>query len=252
MSPDEINSFMRRLVDNYVAIDEVEVEEERDTVLIFEHSKISSIKTNSKNKILAYLDQLIQKHDGHKNHSILYVLNAVKEYYIRSESLAPPKIKDIIESYVKLAIDTADVRKINVELKTDFYTYRKNKTRLGIAIDKTIIPAGKRAKAGFGRNFKMDIRFAGIKVVEGEWIDLVSFASSVWWSSKNAAKHGYDDRTGIIWFDGEADGNKWIFPNALEIIAGDPIKIDAVIITDAFSKMFKRLELDKKIHTIIK
>lgn len=171
----------------------------------------------------------------------------------------------IRELYIEQVQDKEEfVRKVaNAKLPIRFYTYRISeihgrpttyKTRIGIAIDKTVLPATKRASAGYGQNFKMDKKFINVKLIHGdELIDISSFVKNgVYWSAENAALHGFDSKTGIIWFDGSPTGeNAWEFPNGLIIGNNSDIIVNVICAPDAFSKMYQRFDLNGKMREIV-
>lgn len=169
----------------------------------------------------------------------------------------------IRELYIEFAKDEEDfVRKIsNATLPLKFYTYRISeihdrpttyKTRIGIVIDKTVLPETKRASAGYGQNFKMDKRFISVHLA-AENIDLTPFVKSgVYWSPENAALHNFDNKTGIIWFDGVAiEDNVWKFPNGFVVENNSDTVVSAICAPDSFSKMFQRFDLNGKMREIV-
>lgn len=171
----------------------------------------------------------------------------------------------IRELYVEFVQDKEEfVRKVvDAKLPLRFYTYRISeihgrpttyKTRIGIAIDKTVLPATKRASAGYGQNFKMDKRFISIQLTHKDGaIDLTPFVKNgVYWSSENAALHGFDSKTGIIWFDGSATKHDtWKFPNGLVIRNNSDTIVNVVCAPDSFSKMYQRFDLNGKMREIV-
>lgn len=171
----------------------------------------------------------------------------------------------IRELYIEQVQDKEEfVRKIaDVKLPLRFYTYRISeihgrpttyKKRIGIAIDKSVLPATKRASAGYGQNFKMDKKFISIKIASEEGpIDISQFVKSgVYWSSENAELHGFDNKTGIIWFDGSATGeNTWRFPNGFTVGNNSDTIVNVICAPDAFSKMYQRFDLNGKMRKIV-
>lgn len=168
----------------------------------------------------------------------------------------------IRELYIDLVQDKEEfVRKVkDAKLPLRFYTHRISemydrpttyKTRIGIAIDKTVLPATKRAAAGYSNLFKMDNKFISVKLLDGT--DLTPFVKSgVYWSPKNAALHGFDNKTGIIWFEGEDLGNNtWKFPNGLIVENNLDAIVNVICTPDAFVKMYQRFDLNGKMREIV-
>jgi len=171
----------------------------------------------------------------------------------------------IRELYIEFTQDRPDlVRKIvNAKLPLRFYTYRISeihnrpttyKTRIGVALDKSVLPATARSGAGYGQNFKTDKKFIDIKLVhKNELIDISSFVKNgVYWSMENASIHGFDNKTGIIWFDGVDQGNNvWKFQNGLTVENNSDIIANITCVPDAFSKMYQRFDLNGKMRKIV-
>lgn len=171
----------------------------------------------------------------------------------------------IREIYIELVQDREElVRKItNAKLPMRFYTYRISeiydrpttyKKRIGVAIDKTVLPATKRASAGYGQNFKMDKKFISIKLIQdGNTIDISKFVKNgVYWSTENAELHGFDNKTGIIWFDGSAvTENIWEFPDGTTVVDNSDTIVDVICAPDSFSKMYQRFDLNGKMREIV-
>lgn len=166
----------------------------------------------------------------------------------------------IREIYVELACEEENlVRKVNANLPLRFYTYRISKIhgrqttyrkRIGIAIDKTVLPATKRSMAGYGQNFKMDKKFIKIRFKD---FDLAPYVKGgAYWMPENAVLHGFDNKTGIIWFEGkEVEDQKWMFPNDLIVEENTNVCVDLICTTDAFSKMFQRFDFSKKLKDLV-
>ncbi len=166
----------------------------------------------------------------------------------------------IRQIYIELAQDDESlVRKVNANLPLRFYTYRISKIhgrpttyrkRIGIAIDRSVLPATKRAMAGYGQNFKMDTKFMNIQL---NGIDLTPYVKGgSYWSPENAILHGFDNKTGIIWFEGEeVEDGKWKFPNDIIVTDNSDTLVDLICTADAFSKMFQRFDLNKKLQDIV-
>lgn len=170
----------------------------------------------------------------------------------------------IRELYIDLVQDKEEfVRKVsNAKLPLRFYTYRISeihgrpttyKKRIGIAIDQTVLPATKRASAGYGQNFKMDKKFISIHIDGENKVDISQFVKNgVYWSAENAALHGFDNKTGIIWFDGSPTGeDKWTFPNGLAVENNSDTIVNVICAPDAFSKMYQRFDLNGKMREIV-
>lgn len=196
-------------------------------------------------------------------------VNLQNKLYDNNIGWIPQKnIHDYIRhNYIELARKKTDIGLIreikNAELPISFYTYRiddffgkkKNyKKRIGIVIDKTVLSSTNKALAGYSKNFKMDKKFIGIKLVtKTNIINLSQFVKSgMYWSPENALSHGFDDRVGIIWFNGKAiSKNKWKFPNGLVIDGDITVIVNCICTSDLFAKMFKRFNFDDKMRQIV-
>jgi hypothetical protein len=331
MSFDDINSFMKRLVEHYVI--EVnkeifEVQEDIDTVIAFEHYDISKysnsinndvfVKTESPcadKKNITYLSQLnsakikipYERIFGQLNKQFLtpkkqksYLALAIKSYFLEEYNkdielliknfhfssldiqymrnfdnylldaqlqcnlqkipyrigwVVSDKIKDCIrERYVDIAkTNERYMRKIIAKLPLCFYVYRKSndnkKMRIGIAIDVVALPATKYLAAGFSRNSKIDTKFISLMCNNEDLTPFIKYIS--YWSPENAKIHGFDGRTGIIWFEGKKSGEQWEFPNGMRIDHKSIVLVKAFCIPDSFFKMYQRLDINNKIQNII-
>ncbi len=262
MSPSDINSFMRRLIEHYEAEDALEVLEEKDSVVVFEtNTKLSKIRIdNIKLPILRKIPyEYIVKYfrNYFKNYTIKtkYIELAINKYFKSECSITKEWMPDKrAKKYVMdICLDLMDadggMSKINnIKLPIRLYTYRINKKRMGIAVDKNVLETD----IGYSPNFKMakvQIKY----VSNNKQYDLTSFVrNSGYWTPKNAKKHGFDNRTGVIWFNGKlVDENRWQLPNGIIINNDSDIYASFIYATDAFSKMFQRFDFDSKIKQLI-
>lgn len=169
----------------------------------------------------------------------------------------------IREIYIEIAqTEDEQIRKINnAKLPIRFYTYRIDKLhdrisykkRIGIAIDKSVLPATPRATAGYGQNFKMDTKFLQVQLVGDKYLDLSTYVKSAgYWFQENASLHNFDNKTGIIWFDGtEIDKNQWQFPDGVVIDDKSDAIVSTICTSDAFSKMFQRFDFNNKLRELV-
>lgn len=168
------------------------------------------------------------------------------------------------ELYIDLVQDREDlIRKVtDAKLPMRFYTYRIDgmhgrsihKKRIGIVLDKMVLPATKRASAGYGPNFKMDKKFISVKLMHNnETTELTPFVKNgVYWSPENASLHNFDNKTGIIWFDGKCiDEKRWEFPSGLVLEDNTDVIVNAICAPDSFSKMFQRFDFNGKMREIV-
>lgn len=171
-------------------------------------------------------------------------------------------IKNINNRISEIYIDLAKNNKIgirsiqNVMLPLCFYTYRveqhnKNKLKAGIAIDRRALSNGNMMVSGFSKNFNMYKKFINIKM-ENNNVDITSFIKKIsYWSPKNAERHGFDKKTGVIWFNGDYVNNKWKLPNDMLIENNTNVNVSGYYTDDAFSKMLQRFNFNNKIDEII-
>ena len=273
MGADEINSFMIRLLE-YDRADILETEEEsispaKDLIdwSIANSKRIDGIETIEvvPEKIMHSINKYFSG-ARLKNKYNEWLYDAIKVYFSSNGDLniARPMgamKNEIYEVFLGHMLNNKKyIRKIdNIKLPIVLYTYRtdrktKRRNRLGIAIDKFALPATKSSSAGYGRNFKVDLRSVDIKLnINNKKIDLSKFISGIgYWSPGNAALHGFDDRTGIIWFTGTQVGdNMWRFPDGIIIKCGAYAIINAIIGSDALSKMLQRSNINKRIQDAI-
>lgn len=273
--------------------DVLEVKEESDSIIVFETSKILSKHKNNKipfDKLLALTNVKITN----KNSPLFYFISAIRKYfeseyirlapkdinfknYLSNKEFqnqlyykAPIKIgwqqdKNLKDKIHKFFVDLANKDNVvigrikNIKLPMRFYTYRindisKNKKRIGIALDKNILPTNKNFLPGFGPNFKISTDHTRIDLInDSTAISLTEFIKNCgYWTSKNASIDGFDDRTAIIWFDGsDISNNQWKFPNGLIITNESNCIISMLYTSDGFTKMYQRFNINDKINKII-
>ena len=246
----EINSFMQRFVDHYVTEErnEIEVNEEIDSIVVLErNSSLSKTDLSKRNtQLLNEIDKWIPQTPNQA-----YLFAAVKKY-IEQHGRHIIDIDCIRDIYADL--DPNSIRRVSAELPLRLYTYRiadgKSMVRMGIALDHTVLPAFKHSKPGFGRNFRLDKRFISVQV-SGK--DLTAYVKSAgFWQPRNAKLHGFDGRTGIIWFDGAKVSDSWRFPNGFVVECGLQASVNAVYSTDAFAKMVRRSKLLLRLDELIR
>lgn len=283
---EEINSFMKRLVGDYDNNDILEVNEEIDTVLVFEKNTLyNKIHKNNNfivpfNIIFNYLCHDVKNHLlflSIKEYFEICYLNCInkitneddKKYIINfAQYLENQDIQNIVSDkykigwekendiekkimsiYVKTNKDSSRlIKKLNdKQLILDFYTYRNDNKRLGAAIDYNVL-SSETNKGGFGRNFRMYKQFTKIELLKNK-VDIAPHIKNiVYWHAKNAHKHGFDNNTGIIWFYGKEKNGAWQLSSDIIINAGTPAIINTYYTTDGFIKMFNRIKINKKIE----
>lgn len=172
--------------------------------------------------------------------------------------------REITQLYINIIGEShGHIRQVNdATLPLKFYTYfsnnkvnkqNKKKTRIGIAIDKEVLPATRSSKPGYGQNFRTDNNNVSVVITHnGQETDVSKYVKNVaYWSPKNSSLHGFDNRTGIIWFEGNADNNVWNFPDGVSIIEGSFAKINMVSTGEGYSKMMLRADFNGKIKDIL-
>jgi hypothetical protein len=257
MGISDINLFMKRLIARYEVEEAVEINEDRDEVVVFERHNAISKRTIKLPylRIVSYFAEYF-KNAGQKTK---YIALAVDEYFkaaCKNEKDWTPNKKaknQIRKICLKLMRDDECIRKVDdVKLPMRFYTYRGNKKRIGIAIDKNTLTATIKAAAGYGRNYNMNDVVVKLDHKKKTDSDLIQFIKNAcYWSPKNAIQHGFDDKTGIIWFDGkQVDENKWQFPNGVVVEENQQVRVSFICATDAFSKMFQRFDFNKRIQEL--
>jgi hypothetical protein len=100
----------------------------------------------------------------------------------------------------------------------------------------------------------MDKKFIDVQLIQGDGrIDLSPFVkNAVYWSSENAALHGFDNKTGIIWFEGSpVEDDTWKFPNGFTIGNNSDTIVNVICAPDSFSKMYQRFDLNGKMREIV-
>jgi hypothetical protein len=281
----DVNSFMKRLIDHYEVENTIEVDEDIDSIVVFEANR-SLLHTNKNvltaanlgvksNSIKIFYERAMDYFNAYfancKNDKSTQCLAIAINKYLEEEcsnkKICWPLKKSTKERIFELYVANSDVndryiRKIdNSVLPVHFYTYRVNihngilhKTRLGVAIDNSVLPLTHRATAGYGQNFKMMVKSIFVKLIHKDRRrDISLFVKNAgYWAPENAALHNFGDKTGIIWFQGKQINNdQWQFPDGT--IIGDNLyaNVSVICISDAFLKMFQRFDFGSKIHEIV-
>lgn len=162
--------------------------------------------------------------------------------------------KEMTRIYLDMVGDNHEhARKVDTVLIAKNYTYfvnnkrdGKTKKRMGIALDKKVYFATKTAAAGYGQNFRTDKENAQLLLLKGEaGIDISEHIKSIsYWSPKNAALDGFDDRTGIIWLEGEVINDVWVLPGGQSITEGDLVKVKLLTTGEGFARMILRVDVN--------
>jgi len=250
-------------------------QEEIDSITVFENSNFTLLSkiidhasppiktTNLKSEILIdnvanYMDEHFGQTPSAPN---LYLFMAIKKYLQNEKDAGVTSFnynKYTKDNIIKICFEIIKdnnkyTRKIiDEKLPICFYTYRQNKKRIGVAIDKNVLPATQHANAGFGRNFKTYNDYVKIDLLDDNRIDLTTFVKDiVFWSSKNSKLHGFDKKTGIVWFNGASVDDCWVLPNGFKIKDNSMALVNIICASDAFSKMIHRFHIDALIDKMI-
>lgn len=240
LSVAEINSFMKRLV--FHAAEILEVKEDIDAVLVYENAII--VKQISKQFVYDYFDRYFVNKNG-KNNKLLYA--AIKKYLLTFDDFfyfekAQERLYNICAE-----LTNKHFIKINKVLPICLYTYKKDFKQFGIVLDRMALLSSKNKSIGYSKNYKpYEI------CVLVDHTDISRFIKKcVYWTQKNANKHGFNKNTGIIWLNGKQHGNEWHFPDGTICnINGSFALVKASITTDAFDKMLYRFNFVKRLKEI--
>lgn len=160
--------------------------------------------------------------------------------------------KHIHEIFIKYAKhDNRHVKKIyEFILPAKLYTYRLNnkKMRMGIAFDKKVL----RNNVGYGHNFKISLSSINIKDLN----NTINFSSCIrnacYWKAQNAKIYNFDNKTGIIWFNGrQLNDRQWLMPNNHTVENNTVMSVSFLYTTDAYAKLLQRMQFNKKMRNII-
>ncbi len=198
---------------------------------------IKILNTNNKNvKFLCYAvnKYFLEEYNSNAKNQIKYIVEKIREYFIEYAKNQSELIKIIN----------------NIEMPIKSYIYRDGK--LGITINKLGIPLYDNCiPGGYSKNIKIDKKFVSIKTNDA--VDLSKFVDRCcYWMPKNAISQGFNNKTGIIWFNAiQIDDKTWKFEDNSVIIEGTEATVDMYYVSDAFVKMLQRCDFFNKLKKFL-